>query len=315
MRAVLITIVLCCCFYYGFTQKAKKIKKNIHPQVMETHFDLMGGLICISKDAAPESKYILDTGAPTLILNEEPEKHSFHGLHLVGVNGSSPIANRKVKDFKLKGLKLGNIRSLLTDLSNLEKIKEAEFEGILGYEVYRHFEIFIDYQRKYLSMFQPGTTDLHAFIKPNKSIQIFKKGHFPVVRVKIGKRYYFFGLDTGAEVNVIDQRLFKRLHKRGVITKSGETSLQGLNKTHLSAHNYRVDEIQLEQMKYEDMEFVFTDLSGFNGDGSFRLDGILGFPFLSSGKFSINIKKRKLYLWNDPLFEANALERVTLLSN
>ena len=291
-----------------------KSQTNTIPRSLETKFDLNGGLIFIARgeDDGPLDNYLLDTGAPTLIINEQvPQSVSSH--RIIGVNGASPVANKKIKDFRVQGMKIGTVRSYSTDLSNLERVKKQKIEGILGYKVLRPFELFIDYDRRFLMLFESGANDLHGYIKPVGEVNLKMKEHFPIVKVKIGKNNYYFGIDTGAEVNVIHQKWERKICKKQKVDKV-EHRLHGLGKTPIPVRIGNVPEIVIGDETYEDLPFVFADLSGINNATGFELDGILGFPFLSSGKFSINYKKGKLYRWNDPLEEADALERLSLLS-
>ena len=86
----------------------------------------------------------------------------------------------------------------------------------------------------------------------------------------------------------------------------------GIGGGKLKANSCNIATAKIGNKKYSNMEFSFADLSAFDTPGGFELDGILGFPFLSSGKFSINYKKKKIYLWNDPLEEAEAIRTLTL---
>lgn len=294
----------------------KKSKTAVYgtdvPRSLETKFDLSGGLIFITDEEGQEPcNFLLDTGAPTLILNEQASP-CLSSAMVVGVNGNSSISNKKVKDFSVQGMPVGNMRSYLTDLSSIERVKRKAIKGILGYKVLKAFELFIDYDRRYLMLFEQGASDLHAFIKPVDAIPLYVKGHFPIVKVKIGNRNYFFAIDTGAEVNVINKRWEKKICKKLDRPKINHL-VQGLGPKPIVMSSMRLPEISIGEEVHAEMEFVFADLEYLNQANGFELDGILGYPFLSSGKFSINYKDRKLYVWDDPIEEANALERLSQL--
>ena len=291
------------CLAQSLFKRKSKLKKMEAPQYMETSFDLAGGLIFIqnSQQEAEQETYLLDTGAPTLILNQVPAGKS-SGSKVVSLGGSTWIANKKVKDFQMKDMKLGNIASYVTDLSHLEKVKRRTIDGILGYKVFQAMELFIDYQNRYLTIFEPGASDLHSLVKPLETIKFIRKGHFPIVKVKIGKHNYYFGIDTGAEVNVMDSRWCRRMHRKHAKGWK-KKNIQGINKGTVKVESCQIPNIELGNREFNDMEFVFTDLTELNNCLGFELDGILGFPFLSAGKFSLNYKKKRLFLWDDPLRE------------
>lgn len=297
-----------------FNRKSKDQSPTFEiPRSLETKFDLSGGLIFIPQDQEEKrtSSFLLDTGAPTLILNQLPVK-SNPCLRVVGVNGMSSVSNTRVKNFAVQGMSIGNLKSYLTDLSEIERIKEKQIKGILGYKVLKPFELFIDYDRQYLMLFEKGASDLHTFIKPVGAMNFTVKGHFPVVKVKIGKRKYYFGIDTGAEVNVINKNLERKLTKYYQKNKTDQI-IQGLGSKPVYVSSAQISSCTVDGISYEQMEFVFADLEGLNAANGFELDGILGFPFLSSGKFSISYKDKKLYVWDDPIKEADAIEFLSQL--
>lgn len=272
-------------------------------RAVETTFELAGGLIFIpgGGESAVAGDYLLDTGAPTLILNQK-ERDVASGTKMVSLGGSAAVGCKKVRNFAVRGVNLGTIYSYTTDLSHLERVKRKAICGILGYKVFRSLELFIDYDKRYLLLFEAGSSVLHQEVQPKETIRFYQKGHFPIVKVKIGGRNYFFGLDTGAEVNVFSLRWLKRM-KRKFPEHWMQKNIQGINRTSVSSQACTLPAITVGETTYSDLDFVFTDLSHLNRGDGFELDGILGFPFLSSGKFSINYKNRRLYLWNNPLEE------------
>ncbi len=275
--------------------------KNI--RAVETSFELAGGLIFIAgdSDAPKEGDYLLDTGAPTLILNQK-EKDAFPKAQMVSVNGNAAVGNKKVRDFAVRGVNLGNVNSYTTDLSHLERVKQKSICGILGYKVFRSLELFIDYDKRYLMLFENGASALHREVLPQEEVKFCQKGHFPIVKVIIDGKKYFFGIDTGAEVNVFDERWLRRM-KRKFPEEWTKKTIQGINQGQMTRESCLIPNMKVGQTNYEEMKFVFADLSHLNHSNGFELDGILGFPFLSSGKFSINYKNKRLYRWDNPLEE------------
>ena len=89
--------------------------------------------------------------------------------------------------------------------------------------------------------------------------------------------------------------------------------IQGLGKNPMKMTSMKIPAIEVAGTAYENMDFVFADLEYLSTASGFELDGILGFPFLSMGKFSINYRDRRLYLWDDPIEAANGLERLSQL--
>ena len=121
-------------------------------------------------------------------------------------------------------------------------------------------------------------------------------GHIPVIKVKIGKRRYYFGIDTGAEINVIDKRLRKRLPK-DMIASDYLGQIIGSNNNQIKVNRVHVKKMKIGKSNYRNQPFTFADLSFLQGENGIQLDGLLGYQFLKEALFSINYKKKQLYKW------------------
>ena len=55
------------------------------------------------------------------------------------------------------------------------------------------------------------------------------------------------------------------------------------------------------------MKYLFIDLSHLASDSGMHLDGLLGYPFFSKARMSINYKLRKIYIWEWPSSSSSQL--------
>ncbi|HFC01087.1 MAG TPA: hypothetical protein ENJ53_09815 [Phaeodactylibacter sp.] len=121
-------------------------------------------------------------------------------------------------------------------------------------------------------------------------------GHMPIVKVKIGGKRFYFAIDTGAEVNVIDQRLKKKIPK-DMIDVIYTGAMIGGDNQQLPMTNMKIKSIKVGEEQYNNMPFAFADLSFLNKNGHYKIDGLLGFPFLKKGLFCIDFRKKQLVRW------------------
>jgi len=104
------------------------------------------------------------------------------------------------------------------------------------------------------------------------------------------------GIDTGAEVNLISSKTFSKI-KRSSLSEKDSLRIRGLNEDTHELEQVTIKNTIVKGKNYKDMDFVVMDLSNMNKAYGVELDGILGYSFLASQKFSINYIDQKLYIW------------------
>jgi len=72
--------------------------------------------------------------------------------------------------------------------------------------------------------------------------------------------------------------------------------IYGVGNSEEPAQLIKVSVTKLEKAAYREMNYVLTDFTSILSGGT-DIDGILGFPFLSSCKFSIDFKTQELKVW------------------
>ena len=86
--------------------------------------------------------FILDTGAPNLVLNityfrDYPTTYTADAEH-TGVTGSAPtVTKTEIKKFSLGTLDYNRVEADLTDLGNIENSKGIKILGLLGLEFFK----------------------------------------------------------------------------------------------------------------------------------------------------------------------------------
>ncbi|MDP4188693.1 MAG: aspartyl protease family protein, partial [Bacteroidota bacterium] len=154
-------------------------------------------------------KFFFDSGSPKLILNSEyidqddvNEENSM--LKARGVNTNiRNISLVKDQNFNWAGIQLDSQTLMATNLSTLEKGCKDEIYGIIGYEIFRNYDIHFDYQKKVLTLIRAGYLDQyalkHKFSGRKHTVIPFKlTTHIPVVKAVVNNRELNMGIDCGA---------------------------------------------------------------------------------------------------------------------
>jgi len=271
----------------GYTSSFEGVKK--------VDFELDGGIILVEALLNNSTQtFVLDSGAPGLILNNY-YKEKGKNEQVTGINGTAQAYSVIIENFVWAGISYPKMEAISMDLSHLESITKRKISGLIGYELIKDFEIFLDYDAKAIQIKSVGTYSIEKH-QPLASFPLSFENHLPVIEAKIGKENLRLGLDTGAEINVLDVRLSNRIANVASDPQIYRKIYGVGNNNNEPAQIIKVSVTKLQRAAYREMNYVLTDFSSIISDGT-NIDGILGFPFLSSCKFSIDFKTQQLNVW------------------
>ena len=274
-----------------------KSEKYLTTELVQSNFDLVGGLILVDAllDGTTE-KFVFDTGAPHLFLNTKNRTCKKSKHQIIGVGGLHSLDVKKDVAIKWSGKTIKNKQTYGIDLSHIEKAKGTKIGGLMGYDMVKGKELVIDYKSQKLYLISKSNKTFFSGHEKVDKVFFRMVGHIPVIRVRFGKKTFYFGIDTGAEVNVIDKRLKGKIPE-ALISSRSNTKVIGINKVAKKTDSIKVKSMKVGKHTYGEMDFVFTDLSNFQQNCNIELDGFLGYAFLTQANFSINYRKNQLIRW------------------
>ncbi len=260
-------------------------------------FHLNGGLIYFkAKLNGVSDTFVLDTGSPGLLLNESVKKDDNNSFAAVGVSGGLLFQRRSGYTFEMGPSLRTDVNSLSANLKHLEKVKKQEFRGMVGYSLLKEHELFLDYKNRLMRLLAGGELMDQKGLYRAESVPVKFQQHFAVLKVKIGKRTYNFGLDTGAEVNIIDKEVAKWLPKK-FFELTETIKIRGVSKKGVGADVGEISKCTIANKEVDNMSFVVMDMTVLNEGKNVQLDGLLGYPYLSSELISIDYVSELLYVW------------------
>lgn len=262
----------------------------------EINISLISGLIGIKAIVDGDTGiFILDTGAPGVLLNQKPEPKTLEKA--IGVSGDTKVASIVLRNFEWGNQEFENVEALAIDLEHLKDLMGKQFSGLLGYSALKDLELLFDLRNSKLTIFPASKNALHKAHKPKKELLFRMYDHLPVIPLTINGKKLFFGFDTGASVNLIDEKWLSTLKKENNFSVTVD-HIQGIDRQVKNTLSTKINDVVLGDLLLNPMEFQFTDLSQLKTSGGLGIDGIIGFPFIKQMKCSINYFKRKIYVWN-----------------
>ncbi len=243
-----------------------------------------------SVDGNP-GKYILDTGAPTLLLNNRGVVGTNQQSSGQAAGGDVALAAQRIESFEMGGRSLGKHWALALDLRSMESRTGKRIDGYVGHEFLRGGEVRINFPARKFQLLRSNRFPHHGGQSPHTILRFEYIDHLPVITVKVGKRKLRFAVDTGAGTNLIDEK-----YRKLTLPTGGRMNIQGLD-----GGNADHDIVSLAGLPCQEetttTNFVVMDLSHLQAVGQPPIAGILGSVYLANHVVGIDYRRRKLYFW------------------
>ena len=278
-----------------------KIDKSSQ-DIIEIPFTMAGKLIAVKVLLNGEYRtFILDSGAPKVILNSKYISEQDTTRKTIssskGVSGNiSGMDIENVEQLDFYGIQLNNQKVITIDLSHLEESLETEVYGLIGYDLIKDYDLIFDYENLKLTLINPDVYESYINeIFTNSSLQSVPfdlESHIPVVKVYIGKKSYSYGIDSGAESNLINEALFESLKKHTKRIRVDE--LIGIDNQPKKVKKGKVKKTIIGNKSFKNLMTVFSDISHLNEGYKLKLDGLIGYEVLSKQKTIISFDRKEM---------------------
>ena len=271
-------------------------------------FTRVGNLIVIQASVdGTEGNFILDTGAPKLILNityfrSYPSLSSSEedaGGITGGMGGNSPTM---VNKFSFGPVHYEQVEADRINLGHIENSKGIKILGLLGMQLFKKFEMILDYEKSLIHLHL--ITKKEASTYKNEMLadtSLYNEFPIDIMEDKLitygemaGKKLIFV-IDTGAESNVLDSRLPNKVFENVAITR--RILLTGSGNRKVEALYGDMKNMKMGKLDIASLPVLVTNLEKMCFSYNKCLDGMLGFDFLSMHKIGFNFVKRKMYIW------------------
>ena len=265
-------------------------------------FEMAGNLIAVKVLLNGEEKtFILDSGSPRVLLNSA---HISSGEKKTTISSAKGVTDNNISGMDIQndvnlnfgGIQINNQKIVTLNLSHLEQGLNTDIFGLIGYEMIKDYDVYIDYEKRILTLIKPDFFD--SFQKNNLrdirlvSIPLTMRGHIPVLEVQIDGKKLNFGVDTGAEANLIENSLFSSLEEQLHDIKTDD--LWGADKISTEIKSGNLKRMILNGKTFKDVKTVFTNINHLNRDKELKIQGLIGFPILSRQKTIISFKREEI---------------------
>ena len=275
-----------------------------NPNFTQVSFQTIDKLIVVQATIKGQSgNFIIDTGVSDIVLNKKyfpnlicrKGNKDLHGI--TGQATQAEIARVKIQlgDFIKK------MDAELLDLQVLEQNKNLKLLGLIGIHFFKSCALSIDYPNQKIGVYQldkMGECLASTLAStPDITLSFGLRGHLVCVNAQLNGYELELGLDTGAEVNLLD--LQKRVAFEDQLGNIKGDNLVGLNGKRRSVPSIELANLNVGGFICQPMKTFVFSLSELNrGIRGSIIHGLLGYEFLNQFRVIINFKKREVYLWS-----------------
>jgi hypothetical protein len=260
--------------------------------MVEAHVDTVSGL------------FILDTGSERLVMNKKHYNPGFQNIPIVSTGNTGmvqSVVGKNIDSIKMERLVVKNLFAHIVDLEHIELKKHTRIAGIVGYDVFKDFELFIDFPERRIVLFRldrkgdridPQT----RWELPADSINFILKKHLILMGAEVNGIKVKFILDSGAELNLIDRHINRKVLDKFSIIK--RVNLIGVGQREVEVLAGVLHDVQCGHQYQEKMNTLLTSLDAINDGFDVQADGVMGYEFLKNRRTLINYKLKKIYFFN-----------------
>ncbi len=258
-----------------------------------------GNLILIDGKVDGQSgTFILDTGAPGLVLNSTyfRETQPAQGGLGQGITGARMERHTKhVDNFSFADLVFEDIKADVLNLGHLENTRKIKILGLIGTAFIRDYEVVIDINQQSLRMYRVNRKGEYFAPCPEKTkFTIHHDIKFIndviITKIPVGGKNVNFCIDTGAEHNVLDFNNHKKVMK--TISITSRRKLKGANSKTIEVLYGVMNEFSIAGQRFPLMQVVLLDLSSMRSGYDVFIKGMLGYDFFKQGIVRINTRKQ-----------------------
>jgi hypothetical protein len=271
-------------------------------------FTRVGKLILIKGKAdTTEGNFVLDTGAPYLVLNNTYFRY-MQSVHesdelQAGINGREDLAEKTVvKKFSLGTFTYYKVETDLLNLGHIENVRGVKILGLLGVAMFKQCELVIDYEKSviYLHYINRNERKTYRHEMLNDASQYSEhsftlRDNRIVVQTKLATKKMQFVIDYAAETNIIDSRMPGSVLDSVKI--NGRVLLSGANSKKVEAITGSMFGFSVGNLEPKELPVIITNLENTCFGNDMCINGVLGYDFLSRYKMVFNFVTRKLYVF------------------
>jgi len=264
-----------------------------------------GNLIIIEAQVDSVSgNFVLDTGAPYLVLNATYFRDMPHlgDRESNGVNGiATGTFKTQVRNFDIGfDLHYNKLTADVVDLSTIENSKKIKILGLLGTQIFRKIAITVDLFHNVMYLHKLDSKGNLAdqerpFAQPDMRTTFKNMNDVLFIQGIINDKKLWFAFDTGAESNLLHTNASGKILK--VMTIINKSKMVGVGGSNYEIIYANFDKLTIGSYVFNNNRILLTNLDNLGKAYGQSVDAVLGYDFFSRGIFTINFVKNEFEMY------------------
>jgi predicted aspartyl protease len=279
-----------------FTDDAKTvtipIKRAGNLIIVEAQIDSIAG------------NFVLDTGAPYLVLNATYFRDMPHlaDRESNGINGTAAgTFKTQVQNFNIGfDLHYNKLMADVIDLSAIENSKKIKILGLLGTQIFRKIAITVDLFHNVMYLHKLDSKGNLAdqerpFAQPDMKTSFKNMNDVLFIQGVINNKKLWFAFDTGAESNLLHTNVSSKILK--VMTIVNKSKIVGVGGSGYEIIYANFNKLTIESYVFNNNRILLANLDHLGKAYGQSVDAVLGYDFFSRGIFTINFVKNEFEMY------------------
>jgi len=264
----------------------------------------VGNLLLIEAKAGDlQGNFILDFGAPYLVLNRTYFRNyeRVYGATASDLSGqAAAVYQTQLPRLDIRDLYYENIDADVADLGEIENRRGVQILGLLGVELFLRLGVTVDVVRDVLYLHRLDengerleTNELDAR-EPAFKVPVTLMDNTVVLDVTIATKPLQFALDSGAEVNVLDYTLNRKVLE--ALTVERRVMVHGAAGGSAEVLAGTLSEYSVGGRTFKGGKTIVANLDAMGkSSAAGGLDGMLGYSFFDQGIVRLNFVRKELW--------------------
>lgn len=238
--------------------------------------------------------FILDTGAPYLVLNTTYFRNTLKIDTLVagGITGAAcDLCRTRIGRLNLSSIHYDSLEADVIPLGQIENKRGVKILGLFGLELFKGFQIEIDLRQQVLRI------NLKALEHPKASLtwpMELKNSTMIFVGEVAGKKLTWV-LDSGAETVVLGSHLKKKVLNEFQIKQ--QVLLTGSTGEETEVFFGILPRLSIADYPFEALPAILGNLDTMGKAYGFEIDGMIGYDLFLRGRVMIDFVNQEIHMY------------------
>ncbi len=254
------------------------------------------GLILIAgKVGTKEGYFVIDSGAPALIINEiEHLKDSSQAIQASSCQGKLLLDKKRYESIVWGATNYKNREAYTLDLSHLQLYTGQPILGLLGYEVLKEQVIGFNLVKSKLYLAK-RVKSFTLIEPPDVTVSMKLIDHLPVIPIEMNSEILNFVFDTGAAENLIHRAIVYDLPN--ITDTLHQIELQGLDQSTQVLSFIEIHSFFFSTLLFKKGTFLPIDLQHLQEFANYQVHGVMGSVLFKDMVFALDYDNRQISVW------------------